>query len=634
MEDKRMEGSVAPEQALPVGEAQLQEFTRTLQQYKAGKHRLESRVISSENWWRMRNEWELRRQGKGRLPQQFSAASGWLHNVIVSKHADYLEAYPEPNILPREEGDRAQARMLSSILPCIMEQNDFESIYDANGWQKLKTGTGVYKVVWDKRRLNGLGDIAIERVNLLNIFWQPGITDIQQSRFVFHTELVDNDLLLEQYPQLREKGLKGGAFTAARFLYDDQVDVTEKSTVVECYYKKPRGTGSVLHYCKFVGDCVLYASENDPQLQQRGWYDHGLYPFVFDTLFPVEDSPCGYGFVDLCKSAQEQIDLMNAAITDNALWTATPRYFSREDGTINEEEFADTTAKIVHVNGNLGQDTVRQINAQPISGNYVEILNNKVRELREVSGNTESASGVSPSGVTAASAIAALQEASGKGSRASTLATYRAYTQVVQLCIELIRQFYDLPRTFRILGQYGAEEYVSFSNQGLKPQHQGTDFGVDMGCRLPVFDIKVSAQKKNIYTKVSQNELALQFFQLGFFNPQLTDQALLCLNMMDFDGKDALAQRISQQGRLQGQLQLLGEYAVALAGKYGDQQALQQLQQILGQNGGSAGGAALSRSVQLAAGETGEDRRMQRSRQRSRSAAQPAQGEILPQRSR
>jgi hypothetical protein len=65
-----------------------------------------------------------------------------------------------------------------------------------------------------------------------------------------------------------------------------------------------------------------------------------------------------------------------------------------------------------------------------------------------------------------------------------------------------------------------------------------------------VFDIKVSAQKKNVYTKVSQNELALQFYQLGFFSPQNVDMSLMCLEMMDFDGKDGIMQKLSQLGTM------------------------------------------------------------------------------------
>jgi hypothetical protein len=90
-----------------------------------------------------------------------------------------MDAYPIPAIQPREPDDRRQAQMLSQIIPCILEQNHFEDTYSDAMWQKLKTGTGVYKIVWDGSRLGGLGDIAIERVNLLNIYWEPGVTDIQ-----------------------------------------------------------------------------------------------------------------------------------------------------------------------------------------------------------------------------------------------------------------------------------------------------------------------------------------------------------------------------------------------------------------------------------------------------------------------
>ena len=148
--------------------------------------------------------------------------------------------------------------------------------------------------------------------------------------------------------------------------------------------------------------------------------------------------------------------------------------------------------------------------------------------------------------MTAASAIAALQEASGKGSRDTLRASYRSFGRIVELCVELIRQFYDLPRKFRILGPFGAEEFIAYDNRGLLPIGQGEAFGQDMGCRLPVFDIRILAQKKNSYTRVTQNELALQFFQLGFFNPNRWAEARECLEMMDFEGKDVLLRRLSE----------------------------------------------------------------------------------------
>ncbi|MFR6394447.1 MAG: hypothetical protein ACLUNQ_04525 [Oscillospiraceae bacterium] len=64
----------------------------------------------------------------------------------------------------------------------------------------------------------------------------------------------------------------------------------------------------------------------------RGWYDHGKYPFVFDVLFPEEGTPCGYGYIDLCKSPQKQIDLMNQADSQEHPGGGSMRFFVRADG--------------------------------------------------------------------------------------------------------------------------------------------------------------------------------------------------------------------------------------------------------------------------------------------------------------
>ena len=612
-----------------IGEEELKKFTEILQKYKSGKVHTEQRIVEAENWWKLRNSMEENKETNIGTGGGFKSVSGWLHNVIVSKHADAMEAYPEPNVLPREEGDKAEAKVLASIIPCILEQNQFEHTYSDVMWQKIKTGTGVYKVGWDKDKLNGLGDIAIERVNLLNIYWEPGITDIQNSRYIFHTELYDKDVLVEKFPQLKDK-LKSQTFIDTKFQYDDHVNTENKATVIEVYYKR-RG---MLHYCKYVEDVVLFASENDPQMAQIGLYDHGRYPYVFDPLYPIEGSPCGYGYVDVCRNPQTEIDLLKTSFVKNAAVGATPRYFSRTDGAVNETEFLDLSKPIVHVNGNLGEDTLRQIAFNPLDSIYVNMLDRTIQELRETSGNTETSTGNIQSGVTAASAIAALQEASGKGSRDSTQGSYRAYGQIVELCIELIRQFYDMPRQFRIIGQYGMEQFISYTNAGIQAQHQGNDFGVDMGFRLPVFDIKISAQKKNVYTKVSQNELALQFFKNGFFNPNMTDQALMCLDMMEFDGKDGIMQKIAMNGTMFQKLVQYMQLSLQLAMKARPDMVAglsQDIMQTMGTgSSGAMGGAStqMFQSDNIAGLGKKEPAIVENARTRSSESAQPDGGRV------
>lgn len=614
-------------QALAIGAEQVKKLTEVLQKYKTGKKRTEQRIVASENWWKLRNDAEEGGDSLTMAKEGFKSASGWLHNVIVSKHADAMEAYPEPNILPREEDDRAEARILTAIIPCVLEQNQFEKTYSDVAWQKIKSGTGVYKVVWDKGKLNGLGDITISKVNLLNLYWEPGITDIQRSRYFFHTELMDKDLLEEQYPEQLKGKLTGQSFLSTRFLYDDTVSTDGKVTVVECYYHKYVQGRKTVQYVKYVNDQVIFATENDPALAQRGLYDHAMYPYVFDALFPIEGSPCGYGFVDICRNPQTCIDLLNTSFVKNAMAGATPRYFKRQDGGINETEFLDLTKSIVNVNGNLGEDSLRQIPFQPLDGVYVSYLDRIIQELRETSGNTETATGSTSSGVTAASAIAALQEASGKGSRDSSLSAYRAYTELVNLSIELIRQFYDMPRKFRIVGQYGMQQYITYDNSGLKPQVQ-LSMVEGMGDRLPVFDIKVSAQKKNVYTKVSQNELALQFFQMGFFNPQLTDQALMCLDMMEFDGKDGVMQKVSQSGTMFQKLIQYMQLSLQLAAKAAPEmvQGLSNdIMQTMGVTPVSGGAVAVSAEKTDAEKEPAI---VENARARSNDSAQPDGGAV------
>ena len=610
-----------------IGPEQLRDFMRILQKYNSGLARTKARIRESENWWKLRNHIEERKTTQQGKDGGWTSVSGWLHNVIVSKHADAVEAYPEANILPRESGDRAEARILSSIIPCILEQNHFEQVYSDAMWQKCKTGTAAYKIVWDAAKLNGLGDISIERINLLNLYWEPGVTDIQHSRYLFHTELMDKDLLEEQYPQTKGK-LKGQDFISAKFLYDDSVDTTDKHTVVEVYYHK----GKILHYCKFVGDVVLYATENEPEMSGRGLYDHGKYPYDFDPLFPIEGSPCGYGYVDVCRNPQTEIDLLKTAMVKNAQVGAIPRYFFRQDGAVNEQEFLDLSNPLVHVNGNLGEDSLRRIEHPNLDGNYINLLNNTVQELRETSGNTETATGTSTAGVTAASAIAALQEASGKGSKDATRGAYRSFSRIIELVVELIRQFYDMPRRFRIVGQYGMEQFITYSNQGIQPQAQGMAFGQDMGIRLPVFDIRVSAQKKSGYTKVTQNELALQFFQLGFFNPQLTDQALMTLDMMEFDGKDEVLQKISRNGTLQQKLIQYMQLALALAQKSAPQLVQGLSQDIMATMGGASPSGTASADIlqgdPVSGMEKEEHAFVEKARAQANQASQP-EGEVV-----
>ena len=161
-----------------IGQKEIEKALEILQKYKAGKANLDRRVTENEQWWKMRH-WEMIRQTGPSAPRP-EPASAWLFNSLANKHADAMDNFPAPTVLPRAMDDTEAAKQLTAILPVLLEQNEYERVYSETWWRKLKTGTGIKQIVWDNEKLGGLGDIDIRPVDLVNVFWEPGVSDIQK----------------------------------------------------------------------------------------------------------------------------------------------------------------------------------------------------------------------------------------------------------------------------------------------------------------------------------------------------------------------------------------------------------------------------------------------------------------------
>lgn len=507
----------------------------TLEKYKAGKASLEQRIIDSEQWWKLRHYDEKNKD---------SIATGWLFNTIINKHADAMDNIPEATCLPREKSDRPAARLLTEILPLILEQNHFEDTYSDCWYDKLKYGAACYGVFWNKSLDRGMGNVDVRRIDLLNLFWEPGITNIQKSKNVFHVELWDNEELLEEYPVL-EDCLSTPTFDITQYIYDDAVDTSDKSAVIDWYYKTGKNGNQAVHLCKFCNGILLYASENDPLYRDKGFYDHGKYPFVIDKMYPVQGSPCGFSVIDAMRGTQKEIDVLSNAIVRNARMASERRFFVRSDGSINEKEFAQWDQPFVHYSGSGDpSSSIMPIAIPALSEVYVAILNNKIDEIKETTGNRDFSQGSTNGGVTAASAIAALQEAGNKGSRDMLSGAYRAYEEICSILIELICQFYTWPRYFRVIAPNGQQEFVQCSSASFK---KSADDSLLDNVK-PIFDIKVRAHKRTAFSRMAMNELACELYKMGIFDPRRSKEAQLCLEMMEFEGKHEILRRVQENG--------------------------------------------------------------------------------------
>lgn len=616
----------------------VSEVLQILHEYKDGKTSVDMKATENQEWWRLRH-WNVI-QGKTEAGKaKVDVGSAWAVNSILNKHADLMDSFPKANVLAREADDEEEAQILSKILPAIEEHTDAEQVYNTAGYDFLIDGTAITAVLWDPMEHDGMGDIKKTNVDIHNVFWQPGIEDIQQSKYFFDVSVADvNDVKL-QYPEIADKigGGKQGFIT--EYIHDDNINHQNDIEIINCYYKKlemrpvlinidpqtvarhlvPR---EILHMAIIIGDQCVFCSEDYPEYQD-GFYKHGKYPYVFRKCFPVKDSPCGFSYLDIMKYPQRDIDKLDQAIIKNTMMKAKPRWWVKKNADINKEAFADWDEEIVEVgSGDLGS-AVQQMDVDTIPSIVETHLEAKIDELKEISGNRDFSQGSTASGVTAASAIAALQEAGSKLSRDINKAMYRGSREEYYLEIELIRQFYTEPRTFRIDDGTGRYEYMDYSNVNIAPQDITTPEGIRH--KKSIFDLEVSAEKQSPFSRASQNETAKELYQMGLFAPDNATPALVCLDMMEFEGKEKIKQQIQQNDTFMQKFQQMQQLIIQLSPEAAVQIGLIDPNQIMmaqNANNGATMASEEGSAEDRAAKKTTNTDRLDRAREKARSASE------------
>jgi len=573
-------------QSQPFGKDQVGMALADLENYVGAKRFIDAKATENQMWWRQRH-WSVLGEKNMGVEAGVGVGSAWAINSLLNKHADIMDSFPKPNVLPREADDEAEAKALTDVIPTILEQNDYEQIYRQMGWDICIDGAAITGVFWDGSKHDGLGDIALSNVDIHNIFWKPGIQDLQESDKVFYVSLMDTDMARARYPKIADKIGPSNTGKITQYIHDDNYDTSHLVEVIDMYYKKtelrpveidgldeegnptkikvgdvPR---TLLHYACIIGSEIAFCSENEPGYE-NGFYEHGQFPFVIRRLFPVKDTPWGFGYLDIMKNAQKDIDKLDQAVIKNAMAKARPRWWVKKNANIDHSKFANWDEELVEVGaGDLGE-SVRMMDVQDVPSGAITHLSNKVEELKETSGNRDFSQGSTQSGVTAASAIAALQEAGSKLSRDVNKELYRGSREEYYLVIELIRQFYAEPRSFRVDDGQGGFRFLQFSNANIVEEDVPMPDGSGTRHRRPIFDISVTAEKQSPFSRAAQNETAKELYGMGLFAPENDIPALECLDMMDFEGKDKVIQRVQENGvrirMMESAMQLINQLAM------------------------------------------------------------------------
>lgn len=566
-DEERESGKEEEKGRKPIGKEEIFKARQTMMEYFNDKKEYDERYRANFDVYNLlyteQNAKQFTKDSEGNLKEKLIQRhiGAQTLNVIMNKHADAMDNYPEPIFLPREKSDEETAQMLNSIIPCVLERNRYQNTYDTTWTDKLVGGACVSAVTWDSEAENGLGDVRISRVNVLSMAWEPYIEDIQDSKNVFVVNYID----IEQAKDMLDlKEVSGEDLGLTEFTtYDARSKTENKAALIDWYYKKD----GLLHFCKFCGEHIIFASENEPEEYPKGFYEHGKYPFVCGKCFPLRDTPVGFGFVDVCRAPQRELDELKHDILENIKVNSQTRNLIDKQAAVNIDDLSDLNKKFIEV-GNMpgGSRIIVPLETKDIAGGALSMYSAITDEIKMTTGTNDAASGASAAGVTSGNAIAALQEAGGKISRDINKGGFREFEEICELVLELMRQFYNPERWFRIVGEDKKPQYVQFGNEQLLSQEYTLEGDDTIYKRVPVFDIEVKAQRSNPFTTAANNQMMIDMFNMGAFAPENADAALGMLECMSFEGKDKLVEIIKQNSQLlQAVKQLQGRVDMANA---------------------------------------------------------------------
>ncbi len=480
-----------------------------------------------------------------------------IQSTIENVHADLMDNIPEAIIQPEGPEDERVARVVEALI----KQNHDAASYAKEYWllahDLLTCGYMVQETGYDTKLNRGLGGAFIRHVDTRNIMFDPQVTDAQDSRAVIKYASKPVRWMEQHYPEY--EGQFKADTTAGYTAQDGTVkrDDLKNILLLEYWWREydPETNRYKVHMCKLGGGKLLEDSRNE---KPDGYFAHGEYPFKVTPLFVRKGSCLGYGFVDMFIQQQKYSDKLDQIVMKNALMAARPKMMVTEASGFDPDDLRDWS-KEVH-KGNV-VDGVKWLVTPPLPIHLLNYIQGMRQSIKDESGANDFSRGNTASGVTAASAIAALQEMSGKRSRMATRQMHEAFKEAVRQEIEVEREFNLLPREV-MLTTNGQRERDTFDTAMLKRK-------TELGNEVPMeFLVSIKVQKENRWSVMAHNELIIQMVQLGVIQPQ---QAL---ELMQFEGKESVLAKQQQQP------QMSPEQQEAQQAQFAQQEMAAQLGQI------------------------------------------------------
>ena len=461
--------------------------------------------------------------------------------------ADQMDNMPEALMLPETKELETVAEDLTDIVRFIMARNNYESLHRRRVEDCFCTGTAVTQVAWDGDMDGGDGNVAIFRWPIESFLWDPASENLQDGRAVFKVSWHPKSWYEQHYPDKAEDiGSDEGTFS--RLGVADAQDVNrpadeQKTLLIEYWYrlydaKKRKYTINVA----YLAGGVLLEKEEDV-------YKHGMYPFILDVYTPIEGLPVGDGLIQECVPMMRYVNRYASYIDMNLRMASKGRLLVDRNAGLDKEALLDWETDVVE-GDRIDASALQWMQTQPFTGAVTQQMLQLQTDIKQDSGQNQFTRGETAGGVTAASAISALQEAGGKITRLRTNVLNQGFKGIVEQVMWLISQFYDKNRVL----------YVTGRNEGIAVQREVVAdpsrlFG-GKGKHLPPppYTVQVQVQRRNPLRQQAQNELFMQAYSMSAQAGQFFPLSVL-FELLHVDGKERILPVLKQNENYMQQMQ-------------------------------------------------------------------------------
>jgi len=387
-----------------------------------------------------------------------SPAMSTLNSCVDNVIADQIDNMPEAVMIPEREETMDSAKEMTDVVSFVLHQAGWNGKYQQMMEDAVVAGTGVAQVFWDDDLEDGEGMVNVLSWHPEDFFPDPMCESIQDGRACFKVTHTTVGWVEEHYPHA--KGFVAGDEYAHEGGRGEAPGGDSRVTLIEFWYRRydAQERRWRVHMAQMAGNALLTATQTGFGLEEAypdGVYAHGMYPFVLFKYRDVWRRPFGTGLIHDYRETQNAINRYCRYIDDNARESSVQRHFIRRGSGVNADEVADMTRTVIEWDGSDIREVLQTVQAQPLNAQVYQMMQYMADTMKQDCGQNQFARGDGGLGVTAGTAINALQQAGSKIARWHTERFKEAFRSMIEMVMWILSEYMEPGRVLRIVGEGG-----------------------------------------------------------------------------------------------------------------------------------------------------------------------------------